>query len=64
MGGGIQIPPIKQVIETEYRELRELRTRDDLLLNRNSFRKLNRTGNDTRKRRLVNKNSGPVLIGY
>ena len=43
MGGGIQVPPIKQVIETEYRELRELRTQDGLLMN---------------------KNSGPLLIGY
>ena len=53
MGGGIQIPPLKQVIDTDYRELGELRTRDDLLLDRNSFRKLNRTGNDTSKRRLA-----------
>ena len=38
-GGGIQIPPIKQVIETEYRELRELRKKDDLLLTVNKLRK-------------------------
>ena len=42
-GGGIQVPPIKQVIETEHRELRELRTQDGLLMN---------------------KNCGPLLIGY
>ena len=39
MGGGIQIPPTKQVIETENRELRELRTKDDLLLTVNKLRK-------------------------
>ncbi len=37
MGGGIQVPPIKQVIELEHSELRELRTQDDLLLNMKSF---------------------------
>ncbi len=39
MGGGLQVPPIKQVIETEYRELRELRIKDDLLLTVNKLRK-------------------------
>ena len=39
MGGGIQVPPIKQVIETEYWKLRELRIKDDLLLTVNKLRK-------------------------
>ena len=39
MGGGLQVPPIKQVIETENWELRELRIKDDLLLTVNKLRK-------------------------